>query len=236
MEESLVTVITSCPANLCVFGCVPLFVGPMVCSQASLPMEFSGRGCWGGLSFPPPHLPNPGIEPSLLSCQVHSLPLLPPMKSNNTSILMMSQNAWSHGGYKCDNKVSPSEKLASLIALLVKNPPAMRETLIRLLGQEDLLEKGQATHSSVFGLPLWLSWQRICLQCRRPGFGPWFGRIPWRGEGLPTPVFCLGELHGPCSLWGRKESDTTEQFSLSSVKLQLLSIVFSHFSGFSHAG
>ena len=80
------------------------------------------------------------------------------MKSNNTSILMMSQNAWSHGGYKSDNKVSPSEKLASLIALLVKNPPAMRETLIRLLGQEDLLEKGQATHSSVFGLPLWLSW------------------------------------------------------------------------------
>ena len=71
---------------------------------------------------------------------------------------MMSQNAWSHGEYKSDNKVSPSEKLASLIALLVKNPPAMRETQIRLLDQEDLLEQGQATHSSVLGLTLWLSW------------------------------------------------------------------------------
>ena len=31
---------------------------------------------------------------------------------------------------------------ASLIAQLVKNPPAIQETLIRLLGQEDHLEKG----------------------------------------------------------------------------------------------
>ena len=31
---------------------------------------------------------------------------------------------------------------ASLIAQLVKNPPAMQETLIRVRGQEDPLEKG----------------------------------------------------------------------------------------------
>ena len=31
---------------------------------------------------------------------------------------------------------------ASLIAQLVKNPPATWETLVRFLGQEDLLEKG----------------------------------------------------------------------------------------------
>ena len=31
---------------------------------------------------------------------------------------------------------------ASLIAQLVKNPPAMQETLVQFLGQEDLLEKG----------------------------------------------------------------------------------------------
>ena len=46
---------------------------------------------------------------------------------------------------------------ASLIAQLVKNPPAMQETLVRFLGQEDPLEKGSATHSSILGLPLWLS-------------------------------------------------------------------------------
>ena len=34
----------------------------------------------------------------------------------------------------------------------------MQETLVRFLGQEDLLEKGQAAHSSVLGLPWGLSW------------------------------------------------------------------------------
>ena len=31
----------------------------------------------------------------------------------------------------------------------VKNPPAMQETQVRSLGQEDPLEKGMATHSSI---------------------------------------------------------------------------------------
>ena len=38
---------------------------------------------------------------------------------------------------------------ASLVAQMVKNLPAMQETLVRSLGQEDPLEKGIATHSSV---------------------------------------------------------------------------------------
>ena len=44
----------------------------------------------------------------------------------------------------------------SLVAQLVKNLPAVQETLVRFLGQEDPLEKGQATHSSILGLPWWL--------------------------------------------------------------------------------
>ena len=47
---------------------------------------------------------------------------------------------------------------ASLIAQLVKNMPAVQETLIQFLGWEDPLEKGYATHSSIPGLPWWLSW------------------------------------------------------------------------------
>ena len=47
---------------------------------------------------------------------------------------------------------------ASLVAQLVKSPPAMQETQVQLLGREDPLEKGQATHSSILGFPLWLSW------------------------------------------------------------------------------
>ena len=48
---------------------------------------------------------------------------------------------------------------ASLVAQIVKNPPAMRETWVRSLGGKDLLEEGTATHSSI------LAW-----------------RIPWTGE------------------------------------------------------
>ena len=45
------------------------------------------------------------------------------------------------------------------------------------------------------------------MYCGRPGFDPWVGKIPWRGERLPTPVFQPGESHGLYSLWGWKESD-----------------------------
>jgi len=41
---------------------------------------------------------------------------------------------------------------ASLVAQLVKNPPAMKETWIQPLDWEDSLEKGKATHSSI---PAW---------------------------------------------------------------------------------
>ena len=38
--------------------------------------------------------------------------------------------------------------------------------------------------------------QRIRLQCGRPGFSPWVGKIPWRRAWQPTPVFLRGESHG----------------------------------------
>ena len=43
----------------------------------------------------------------------------------------------------------PQYSWASLVAQLVKNPPAMWETWVRFLGWEDPLEKGKATHSSI---------------------------------------------------------------------------------------
>ena len=48
-------------------------------------------------------------------------------------------------------------------------------------------------------------------QCRRPGFDPWVGKIPWRRERVPTTIFWTGEFHGLYSPWGHKELDTTEQ-------------------------
>ena len=51
-------------------------------------------------------------------------------------------------------------------------------------------------------------------------FNPWIGKFPWRREWLPTSVFFSGEFHrqgslAGYSLWGRKESDTTEWLTLS---------------------
>ena len=59
-----------------------------------------------------------------------------------------------------------------------------------------------------------LNWERIHLQCRRPGFDPWVGKISWRRERLPTPVCWPGEFYGLYSPWGHKESDVTKRLSL----------------------
>ena len=70
----------------------------------------------------------------------------------------------------------------------------------------------------LWGLPWCLWWYRIRLQCRRPGFDPWVGKIPWRRAWQHTPVSCL-EFHGQRRLagyycpWGHKKLDTTEQLS-----------------------
>ena len=67
---------------------------------------------------------------------------------------------------------------------------------------------------SYLGLPWWFSGKESC-QCRRRGFEPWVGKIPWRSKWQPTPVFSPGKFHGQRSLVGysprgHKESDTTE--------------------------
>ena len=53
------------------------------------------------------------------------------------------------------------------------------------------------------------------------------GKIPWRREWLPTPVFLPEESHGQrslvgCSPWGCKESDVTERLTLSGFFLLLI--------------
>ena len=55
---------------------------------------------------------------------------------------------------------------ASLVAQTLKNPPATQETWVQHLGQEDPLEKGTATHSSI------LAW-RIHGQRSLAGCSPW---------------------------------------------------------------
>ena len=58
-------------------------------------------------------------------------------------------------------------------------------------------------------------WWRVRLQCRKPGFHPWVGKMPWRRKWQPTPVFLPGKSYGQRNLagyspWGHKESDMSE--------------------------
>ena len=57
-----------------------------------------------------------------------------------------------------------------------------------------------------------------CRRCKRLGFDPWAGKIPWSRKWQPTPGFLPGKSHGQRSLAGysrtekpsRLQSDTTE--------------------------
>ena len=53
---------------------------------------------------------------------------------------------------------------ASLVAQLVKNPPAVRETWVLSLGWEDVLEKGTAPHSSILAWRMPWTIQSMGLQ------------------------------------------------------------------------
>ena len=61
---------------------------------------------------------------------------------------------------------------------MVKSLPTMRETWVPSLGQEDLLEKEMATHSSI--LP-WNSWNT-----RSNGWRSLVGYSPWGCKELDT--------------------------------------------------
>ena len=70
----------------------------------------------------------------------------------------------------------------------VKNPPAMQETWVQSLGQEDPLQKGTGIHSSI------LAWN-----------------IPWTEEFSGQSIPWTGALQ---SMGSQKESDMTEQLSM----------------------
>ena len=89
------------------------------------------------------------------------------------------------------------------------------ENLDSILKSRDitLLTKVYIVKAMVFlvvRLPWWLRQKRVCLQCGRPGFDPWVGKILWRRKWQPTPVLLPGKSHGWRSLvgyspWGHKK-------------------------------
>ena len=79
-------------------------------------------------------------------------PCFPGSSAGKESVCNAGDPRWIPGSGR-----SPAEGLgyplqyswASLVAQLVKNVPAMQETLVGFLGWEDPMEKGTATHSSI---------------------------------------------------------------------------------------
>ena len=76
------------------------------------------------------------------------------------------------------------------------------------------------------GLLWWVGGKESACQCRRLGFDPWIGKIPWRRKWQPTPV-SLRKSHGWRSLagyspWAPKESDTAEQLHFHFLMLGMI--------------
>ena len=65
-----------------------------------------------------------------------------------------------------------------------KESTCNEETPVGFLGQEDPLEKGQATHSSILGL-LWWSVGNESAYNAGDGFDPRVGRFPGEGNSYP---------------------------------------------------
>ena len=115
---------------------------------------------------------------------------------------------------------------ASLVAQLIKNPPAMQETPVWFLGQEVPWRRNS--------YPLQYSWASLVVQtvkesaCNVGDLGsvPGLGRSPGGGHGNPLHYSCPENPQGQNSLvgyspWGRKKSHMTEWLSTAQQRNQM---------------
>ena len=136
-------------------------------------MGFSRQEYWSGLPCPPPgDLPNPGIKPTSLMSPALAGRFFTPYTTWEDPILPAEYSYLGSPGSSAVKESACNERdlgsipgsgrsagegigytlqysLASLVAQLVKNLPAMQETWVGSLGWEDPLEKEKATHSNM---------------------------------------------------------------------------------------
>ena len=133
---------------------------------------------------------------------------------NKASILRCNMKSWA----------PPWLLWASLVAQLVKNLPAMQETLVQFLG---LIPGSGISPGEGIGLPtpVFLGFLGGSVSkestCNAGDLGsiPGLGRSPGGGHGNPLQYSCLQNSHGQRSQadyspWGRKESVMTEWLSI----------------------
>ena len=104
-------------------------------------------------------------------------------------------------------------EMATHSSILAWRIPWMEEPgRLQSMGSQSETDWATSLYTKNMGFP-GCSDGRVYLQNGRPGFDPCIGKIPWKGEWQPTPVFLPGESHGQrslvgYSLWDHKELDT----------------------------
>ena len=116
-----------------------------------------------------------------------------------------------------DHHVSP---LPAKSKNLHPNTPVKFDNLLQVLDSEGPIKSRlprSSSHSKIAGFAVYL-WQPLLpskgfstwlrgkesacqgRRCRRLGFDPWVGKIPWRRKWPPIPVFLPGKFHGQRNL------------------------------------
>ena len=107
---------------------------------------------------------------------------------------------------------------AFLVAQLVKNPPAMRETPVWFLDREDPLEKDRLLTPVLLGFPGGSDGKESACNAGDLDSILGLGWSPGGGHGNPLQYSCLENPHGQrslasCNPWGCKELDRTKWLS-----------------------
>ena len=102
---------------------------------------------------------------------------------------------------------------ASLVAYLLKNPPATQETPVQLLGEEICWRTDRLSTPVFLGFPCGSAGKESTCNAGDLGSIPGLGRSPGEGKGYHSSI--LAWRIPLTILWGPKELDTTERLSLS---------------------
>ena len=125
--------------------------------------------------------------------------------------VLMHKDVSSHSSYEVWNrKRKKNEHLSSI--------HFMPDSFLRSLPSQRAGCLGVCWGSCTWGIPRRHGGKESTCQwrrCKRLGFNPWVGRVPWRRKwqpGNPCQYYCLENLMGSRALWAtaHKESDTTE--------------------------
>ena len=95
---------------------------------------------------------------------------------------------------------------------MVKNPPAMQETVVDSWVRKIPWRRDRLSTPVFLGFPGGSDSKESSSNAGDLGLIPGLGRFPWRRERLPTPVFWPGEFHGLYSPWVTKSQTRLSDF------------------------